>query len=142
MTIGGAPQLNTNAIEDKEKIKLRILYAEDYQLTRELLTESLEERYSVVESVSNGQLLMEKLLAQGAKYDCVVTDNNMPLKTGLQALQEIRKIKGLEKLPVIMLTGDDLEIGDKVEALGAICIGKPVSEKELYTKIEELALSK
>jgi len=145
MAIGDAPQLNTEptqTLELKEKINLRILYAEDNALIRDFLLKLLKERYSVVESVTNGKLLMEKLMTPGISYDCVLADNDMPLKTGLEALKEIREIEKLKNLPVIMLTGDFDPYGrlkTNVLKLGANAyIEKPPKEEELYEIIERL----
>ena len=129
-------------IEQKEKINLSILYAEDNKIVRESVIELLELRYKVVESVSNGQELMNKLLTPGTSFDCVVTDNNMPLKTGRQVLIEIRKNDRLKNLPVIVLTGDDDEIREEVESLGAVCMGKPPDFNNLFEVIEERAKKK
>ena len=125
--------------ERKEKINLRILYAEDNQIVRESLKDLLELRYMVVETVSNGQELMNKLLTPGISFDCVVTDNNMPFKTGRQVLIEIRANEELKNLPVVVLTGDDEIIRKEVESLNAVCIGKPPDFDELFKIIEKSA---
>ncbi len=125
--------------EENEKINLKILYAEDNEMVRETLLELFELRYTSVESVSNGQELMNKLFVEGVNYDCVITDNSMPVKTGLEALQEIRANEKLKNIPVIVLTGDDLKIGDEVRNLGATCIGKPPDIEKLFEKIEKSA---
>lgn len=131
------PKPPGSGIEQRERINLRILYAEDEEEIREVLGRLLQARYSRVEIVENGQLLMDKLLAPGAAYDCVLSDDGMKKKKGTQALQEIRAMENLKTLPFILLTAlPDLLVKEEVERLGGVYLNKPISKDELYAAIE------
>jgi CheY-like chemotaxis protein len=121
-------------IENKEGLKTRILYAEDDQLFRGLIFEILTMKGYEVKSVENGQLLLDELKQN--QYDLILTDNNMPLMTGLQALKKIRSDEQTKNIPVIVLSADLIE--KKVTELGGIYIGKPVDEKKLTQQIDKL----
>jgi two-component system chemotaxis response regulator CheY len=100
----------------------------------------LEMRGYEVEIVSNGQLLIEKLLEEGRVYDIIVTDYQMPSMDGIQALREIRSMDRFSSLPVIVLTGqgNDPVVNESITNLSATCMSKPFSPRALYAKIEEL----
>ena len=129
------------SFESKEKLNFRILYAEDSMLIAGLFLELFRERYAVVDFAPNGQDLMDKLNS-GEIYDCILTDNAMPRKIGLQALKEIRSIEKFKDIPVVVLTGDELAIGDEVRSLNAVCIGKPPTDNEVFNSIENLVNKK
>lgn len=128
------------AREGKEKIDLKILLADDTPETLKLTERVLKLKYSSVETVENGRLLMEQLLASGKNFDFLVTDYNMPEMTGLEALKQIRATKHLKDLPVIMLSGefDYEDIQKEVEALGGVFLSRPVGFNNLYNAIEKL----
>lgn len=147
MAIGEPPKPNTTGPgkdrERNEKLDLSILYAEDEEALREMMGELLEMRYSHVEIVKDGQELMEKLSAPGAEYDCVFTDNNMPIMDGLEVLQRIRSGPNLKNIPFVILSGvafdtdRNQDIKGDVEKAGGIFLQKPVLKDKLYTEIEK-----
>ena len=146
MAIGDEPKPNTGPDkpkEGKEKVDLKILLADDDPYVMENMGGPLKLKYSSVEAVKNGKLLMGYLLAPGNKVDFLLTDYNMPEMNGLEALRQIRA-KGLKDLPVIMMSGDfDYEdIQKKAEALGAVFLRRPVDIKDLVVAIEKLRLKK
>ena len=75
----------------KEKKLDRVLLVEDDDLTRFMMTEMLDELGVVVDVAVDGQHCIETLRREPNKYDVVLMDIHMPRKTGLEALQEIRK---------------------------------------------------
>ncbi len=132
-----------SSVETKEKIKLRILYADDDESIRSVIERLLRRKYSHVEVVENGQALIDRLSEDGEGFDIVLTDNQMPKKTGLEALQEIRQTSGLENLFVIVLTTDDTgNTQSRVEELGGVYVSKPFDITNLYIQIEKLVTSK
>jgi CheY-like chemotaxis protein len=59
-----------------------------------------------VKTVSNGQMLMDKLNGHdnGVRPDVILLDLNMPLKDGFEALEELKANPVLKSIPVIILT--------------------------------------
>lgn len=82
-------------------------------------------------------------LAKFAKdsYDIVLTDWNMPNKTGLEVIQEIRALGSA--VPIIMITTE----GEKSHVLQAIQAGvsdyltKPFEAAALVAKLDKFALA-
>lgn len=44
--------------------------------------------------------------------DCVILDMGMPFRAGYEALDAIKKIKGLEDLPIIVFTGESMSLNE------------------------------
>ena len=122
-------------LESKEKLDLRVLAADDDEVNRDLLRLILSLRYSFIKIVENGQELLDELALEN--YDVVLTDNNMPKKTGLQALKEIRATDN--NIGVVVYSTDTGTTEEDVKKLGGHFLHKPASREELYTMIEKTA---
>lgn len=115
---------------------LNILLAEDEEQLSRAYTAALKHQGYKVDSVYNGQDALEK--AREKMYDVMILDIMMPVKTGLEALREIRA--GGDRTHVIMLTAMS-EIEDKVTGLEAGAddyLTKPISLKELLARLASL----
>lgn len=115
---------------------MKILLAEDEkQLSRVLIMAMKSVGYDV-DPVFNGQEAVKH--AQANAYDVMIFDIMMPVKTGLEALKEIRATGN--RTYVIMLTAM-AEIDDKVTGLDAGAddyLTKPFSLKELLARLRSL----
>ncbi len=81
---------------------IRILIADDHTVVRKGLRQILAEEFTsaLIEDVSNADDLIKKVIKE--KWDIVISDLTMPGKSGLEALQEIKKIQ--PELPVLILS--------------------------------------
>jgi two-component system, chemotaxis family, chemotaxis protein CheY len=70
---------------------LRVLYADDMQQLRELITIVLGRDGHVVEGLPNGEAALDRITAQPAAYDVVITDHHMPGMNGLELVTAIRQ---------------------------------------------------
>ncbi|KRL28700.1 phosphate regulon transcriptional regulatory protein PhoB [Limosilactobacillus frumenti DSM 13145] len=115
---------------------MRILLAEDeHQLSHVVVTALTSQGYSV-DPVYNGQEAVDH--AKQNAYDLMILDIMMPVKTGLEALREIRATG--DRTYVMMLTAM-AEIDDKVTGLDAGAddyLTKPFSLKELLARVRSL----
>lgn len=116
----------------------RILLAEDEEILRMLITDTLEdEDYQVVEA-GDGQEALD--LLKDGKYDLVVLDYMMPVYSGLEVIVEIRQ-GGINKdVPVLMLSAkSQLLEQEQVIAAGAdYFMAKPFSPLELLGKVRDI----
>lgn len=85
---------------------VRILLADDDNDDTFLFQEALEQvplatELSVAE---NGMELLRLLTDVGAKPDIIFLDMNMPIKNGLECLEEIRGMAGHERIPIVILS--------------------------------------
>lgn len=96
---------------------ITILMADDDPDDRLLLREAFEENHILnnLETVEDGEELMDFLHRRGRYENSEVTpglvllDLNMPRKSGLEALKEIKSDEKLRRLPVVILTTSKAE---------------------------------
>lgn len=127
---------------------ITILMADDDPDDRLLVKEAFEENRLInnLETVEDGEELMDFLHRRGKFVDSKITpglillDLNMPKKSGLEALKEIKSDARLRRLPVVILTTSKAE-EDIVRSydLGVNSfIVKPVTFDSLVELVKEL----
>jgi len=97
--------------------------------------------YDVV-SASDGEEAYE--LACSEKPDIVVTDYQMPVMSGLELIEKLRKNEDTKDVPVIMLTARSFAVEQEQQEKLRIdrCLSKPFSPKELLGNIEDVLYQK
>ena len=112
---------------------MRILVAEDEQQLSHVLSSAMTASGYQVDVANNGQEAVEQ--AKENAYDVIILDIMMPVKSGLEALKEIRATGN--RTYIIMLTAMGEE-DDKVTGLDAGAddyLSKPFSLKELLARL-------
>ena len=121
-----------------------ILVAEDDPELRTLIAETLrDDGCEVTEVVDGGRLLVRvahelgtSSCPQGA-FDLIISDICMPVCTGLQILEGLRRAH--RHTPVILMTAfDDSTTRGRAESLGAVLFTKPFDLDDLKTAIVNL----
>lgn len=114
-------------------MEMKILIAEDDREIRQLVRMHLEtDGYTVVEA-ENGQVAID--LFQPNNFQLVLLDLMMPIKSGLETLQEIRS---RSDVPIILLTAKGKD-EDKVLGFGMGAddyLVKPFSMVELLSRVK------
>ncbi|TCZ74762.1 response regulator [Flaviaesturariibacter aridisoli] len=119
-----------------------ILYADDDADDREMLHDVFLEcsNYSIV-AFATGDELIDFLGKHRDEICAVILDINMPPKSGIQVLKEIRQDESLDKLPVVIYTTASNPLERKViEQLDALILKKPTScpaMKEIVQRVLE-----
>jgi CheY-like chemotaxis protein len=121
----------------------RILLADDDVVLRLLVAAALrEDGYEVLESEDGGRLLVQIAGAYAGHgrdviCDMIVSDIRMPVCSGVEILEVLRKAHWTT--PVILITGFGNEATRKhVEALHAIVLDKPFDLDDLRTAVASL----
>ncbi|WP_455210880.1 HDOD domain-containing protein [Kaarinaea lacus] len=128
--------------EQMEKPKAQILIAEDdFAISLALKTILKNNFHCDLTVTSNGEEAWDKI--QSTSFDLILSDWNMPFKTGCELLAEVRNNDSTKSIPFFMLTAR----ADKNSVLDAVKTGvdgyihKPFDRADLIRKISE-ALNK
>ena len=112
------------AVDDKEENRL-------------VLQHMLEPLGFEITLGENGQQEVE--LARQIKPDCILTDLVMPVKTGFEAVKQIRGIAEIENVIIIAISASVLEM-DRKQSQIVGCeafLPKPVDEQKLLALLQE-----
>ena len=116
----------------------RISIVEDEPFIIEALSFLLEREGFVVSAISDGADALAFITS--APPDLLILDIMLPNVSGMKILEDIRRTKGIENLPVLMLTAK----GQKKDRLAAEQAGvslfmtKPFSNTELIANVHEM----
>ncbi|AXX74275.1 response regulator transcription factor [Limosilactobacillus reuteri] len=112
---------------------MRILVAEDEQQLSHVLSSAMTASGYQVDIANNGQEAVEQ--AKENAYDVIILDIMMPVKSGLEALKEIRATGNRTHIMMLTAMGEE---DDKVTGLDAGAddyLTKPFSLKELLARL-------
>lgn len=112
---------------------MRILVAEDEQQLSHVLSSAMTASGYQVDIANNGQEAVEQ--AKENAYDVIILDIMMPVKSGLEALKEIRATGNRTYIMILTAMGEE---DDKVTGLDAGAddyLTKPFSLKELLARL-------
>ena len=130
-----ADQIN-DAGEGESALIGRILVVEDDEIVLDVLQEILKSRGHEVATAADGQEAID--LIQAERFDLIITDIVMPLKTGVDVLKKARDID--PRYPVIVITGNaSEETIEKLIRVGAYeFIVKPFDNDRLLIAVTKL----
>ena len=116
----------------------KILYVEDNEMNRDMLSRRLQRREHEVLIAVDGQEGLEKM--KSVKPDIVLMDMGLPVMDGWEATTKAKADEEIKNIPIIALTAHALE-SDRQKALecGADDFDtKPIYFKRLLEKIDSL----
>jgi len=120
---------------------LKVLYVEDEIVLRDTTCNSLNSIIKEVVVADNGKEGLEKF--QNDKFDLIITDLSMPVMTGTQMIEEIRKVD--KNIPIIITTayGSQNEEVSKLNSIGmSDYVMKPVDVMKLVETIDKVISQK
>ncbi len=118
-------------------IGTRFLLVEDNPINQEVARTLLEREGATVVTAGNGCEALECLAQEGALFDAVLMDVQMPVMDGFQATRAIRAQPRFASLPIIAMTANAMT-GDREKCLDAGMndhVPKPFDPLELYTTL-------
>lgn len=80
-----------NEVSSPKKL-LRILYADDMRELREVARIALSREGHLIECVGDGQQALDRVTADPAAYDLVITDHHMPHVNGIELVKRLRAL--------------------------------------------------
>ena len=115
----------------------RLLYVEDNEMNRDMLSRRLQRRgYEVLIAVDGEQGIK---LATAEKPDLILMDMSLPVIDGWEAVRRLKASPDTDSIPIIGLTAHAME-SDREKCLAAGCDDydtKPVELPRLLAKIEQ-----
>lgn len=116
----------------------RILLAEDEEVLRMLIMDSLEDGDFDIDEAADGGEALEYL--QNNDYDLVILDYMMPIYTGLEIIEKIRSIESNKSVKIMMLSAKSQQFEQEqiLKAGADYFMAKPFSPLELLEKVEDI----
>lgn len=116
----------------------RILLAEDEEVLRMLIIDTLEDEEYEVDEAADGKEALDYL--QSNEYDLVILDYMMPVFTGLEIIEKLRGGDQTFQGKIMMLSAKSQTYEqEKIIQAGAdYFMAKPFSPLKLVEKIEEI----
>jgi two-component system CheB/CheR fusion protein len=120
----------------RAEVPLRILIAEDHELSRRLLKTLVEMRGHNATAVSNGNEVLQEM--ERHAFDIVLMDIHMPGLDGLETTAAIRRRETGTRVPIIALTAESAPgLREHYVAAGITeYLAKPVKPEVLFALIE------
>ena len=116
----------------------RLLYVEDNEMNRDMLSRRLQRRGFEVLIAADGEQGVS--LAAAERPDLILMDMSLPVLDGWEATRRIKAAPDTQRIPIIGLTAHAMA-ADRDKCLEAGCDDydtKPVEIKRLLEKIERL----
>jgi CheY-like chemotaxis protein len=105
------PKLRKRATKRRTHVRtnaVSILHVEDHPMVAKVVGEMLQAANYRVEHCTDGKAALAKLTGDD-HYDVLVIDNELPGLNGLELVRTTRKMTHRRRIPIIMLSGDDIE---------------------------------
>jgi two-component system, chemotaxis family, chemotaxis protein CheY len=96
-----------------------VLHVEDDRLVADAVNISLHDEGWAVETCTTGMAALEKLRG-GERFDVLIFDNNLPDTNGIKLIGQMRALAHRQQTPIIMLSGDDVELEARRAGANAI----------------------
>ncbi|MBL5981419.1 chemotaxis protein CheY [Petrotoga sp. HWH.PT.55.6.1] len=114
-----------------------VLIVDDAAFMRMMLKDILTKaNYEVIGEASNGQEAVEKY--QELKPNFVTMDITMPIKDGIQAIKEIKKIDPSAKIIVCSAMGQQAMVIESIQAGAKDFIVKPFQPNRVIEALQKL----
>lgn len=116
-----------------------ILIVDDVEMNRFILATLFEDQYSALEA-SDGQQALDFVEKYRDRIAVVLLDLIMPVKTGYEVLEEMKKKGDLREIPVVVITAQD-SVESEIRAfdLGALdIIVKPFEDHVIKRRVQNV----
>ena len=130
--------LEVPAINESGSDINHIIYVDDYDAMRDLISEMLPDAGFEVVCCESGKDAMAAFLANPYKYDALVSDYRLQGSSGIDLLRQIRTMR--PNLPVIIISGyvDDALRANAMEAGASSVVSKNSDLSELCVELRRL----
>jgi CheY-like chemotaxis protein len=130
--------LEVSALNESGSDLKHIMYVDDYDAMRDLISEMLPDAGYQVSCYESGNGALAAFSANPFKYDAVVSDFRLHGASGIDLMRQIKVIR--PELPVIIISGyvDSVLRSKAIDAGASLVISKSSDLSELYTQLHVL----
>ncbi len=128
--------LGSEIFNKGETYMQRILLAEDEEVLRMLVVDTLEDEGYLIDEACDGEEAYE--LIRKNDYDLILLDYMMPVYTGLELIEMIRKDQIQTKIMMLSAKSQTSDQQKVLEAGADFFMSKPFSPIQLVERIEEI----
>lgn len=119
-----------------------IFLADDDEDDRLMFSEALSETpvNTTLQTANDGEKLLTLLAKSTALPDVIFLDLNMPNKNGMETLKELRQVKNLASIPVVIYStsSNEADLEDTYRLGANLYVEKPYSYSELVQVLSEI----
>ncbi|ETP67331.1 response regulator [Planococcus sp. N064] len=116
----------------------KILVADDEDILRILISDTLEDDFEI-EEAEDGKEALEKI--RGNDYDLVILDYMMPYLTGMEVLEQVRKDQNNTRVLMLTAKAQDADREQAMQKGADYFMSKPFSPMELLGLVEKILVS-
>jgi two-component system chemotaxis response regulator CheY len=116
----------------------RVLYAEDLRELREVMRVIVEAEGYRIDTVSDGDEALQRLLEDPTAYDLLITDHHMPRMNGLELVHQVVKIPFPGRIMVFSSELDPAVHREYHRAGVPVILPKPIRPAILRKALAEL----
>ena len=139
MNYSSANLMNANEFSNKSFMPIKkqciVLVVDDEPFIQLAVSNILIKLGCNVDKASNGKMsvdMVKEKFENGDQYDMIFMDVNMPIMSGYEAAQNIKKLKGLTTPIICVSAQDSIQHKEKCESSGMIdIISKPCTLKKI-----------
>lgn len=113
----------------------RILVADDEDILRILIADTLEDDFEI-EEAEDGKEALEKIRA--TDYDLIILDYMMPYLTGLEVLEQVRNDQNDTRVLMLTAKAQDADREQAIQKGANYFMSKPFSPMELLQLVEKI----
>ncbi|MDM5333889.1 response regulator [Ureibacillus composti] len=114
----------------------KILLAEDEEVLRMLVVDTLEDEGHTIDEASDGEEAYQ--LIKKNSYDLILVDYMMPIYSGLELIELIRKDNNKTKIMMLSAKSQTTDQQKVLQAGADYFMSKPFSPMQLVHRIEEI----
>jgi len=116
-----------------------VMLVDDEPLIAQTMERLLRRDYDVTVALCGQDAIAH--IARGVRFDAIVSDVMMPNMTGIELIEELQRVAPDQAARLIFLSGGAFtaQTRDRLDALGAPQLEKPVTAKELRACVQRIA---
>jgi PAS domain S-box-containing protein len=127
------------AADPTEQRRYRVMLVDDEPLIAQTMERLLRRDYDVTVALCGREAIGH--IAQGVRFDAIVSDVMMPNMTGIELIEELQRVAPDQAERLIFLSGGAFtaQARERLDALGAPQLEKPVTAKDLRACVRRVA---